>query len=188
MVNPKILVWTPHWDNPTVIGWSVVAAYLIAALLCARSAWTAARTPGRRPYVAIWSLVAVLLFFLGVNKQLDLQTLLIVLGRRAAVEGGWYEHRRPVQAAFSVVFVLAAAAAVFVLRRHARAFFSENRFAWQGLIILAIFASLRASSINHANEWLKINLHDDKWCWVLEICGSFLLALSACHFIQSKRP
>jgi hypothetical protein len=179
--------WRLHWDNPTFVGWIVVTAYIIAAVLCARSARIASEAPGQKGSFPIWSLLAAMLFFLGVNKQLDLQTLLIVLGRRAAAGGGWYDHRRLVQAAFSAGFVLAAGVAVFALASRARAFFSENPFAWRGLIILAVFVSLRASTINHVDEWFKVDLYDDKWSWVLEICGSFLLALSAFHFIQSQR-
>jgi hypothetical protein len=184
VVNPQILIWTPHWDNPTLVGWSVVAAYLIGAAFCGRAAWIARNTPERRASFLFWSLLAALLLFLGVNKQLDLQTLLIVLGRRAAVAGGWYEHRRVIQAGFSAVFALAVAAAVFIFAARAKAFFSENRLALTGLVILAVFVSLRAASINHVNEWFKVNLYDDKWCWILEICGSFLLARSAFHFTR----
>jgi hypothetical protein len=181
------LTWTPHWDNPTFVGWLVVAAYIGAALLCGRAAWAAHVTPGQNGSFPIWSLLAALLLFLGVNKQLDLQTLLIVLGRRAALAGGWYERRRLVQAVFSAALALAAGTAVVLLAGRAKAFFGENRFAWRGLIILAIFVLLRASTINHVGDWFGVNLHDDQWCWLLEMCGSFLLALSAFHFIRSER-
>jgi hypothetical protein len=177
----------PQLDNPTFLGWTVVGAYLMAALTCGRAAWIASRTPGRKGDIPIWSFLAILLMFLGVNKQLNLQTLLIILGRRAAEAGGWYEHRRLVQGAFSAAFVLAAGAAVYLLANRAKAFFGENPFAWWGLIILAVFVSLRASTINHVGDWFRVNLYDDEWCWVLEICGSFLLARAAFHFIQSQR-
>ncbi|MGO8697127.1 MAG: hypothetical protein ACLQVY_05350 [Limisphaerales bacterium] len=188
MVDPSpSLDWRPQLDNPTFLGWSVVAAYVLAALVCGGAARIASATPGRKEHVPIWSLFAALLVFLGVNKQLNLQTLLLVLGRRAASAGGWYERRRLAQAVFSMAFALAGGAAVFLLASRAKAFFGENPLAWRGLTILTVFVLLRAATINHVDEWLGVNLYDDKWCWVLEICGSFLLGLSAFRFIQSQR-
>ena len=36
--------------------------------------------------------LTILLLLLGINKQLDLQTLLKDVGRRMAKANGWYEH------------------------------------------------------------------------------------------------
>jgi hypothetical protein len=179
--------WHPRLDNPTLLGWSVVVVYLLAASACARAAWIAYRTPGRKASCPIWSLLAALLFFLGVNKQLNLQTLLIVLGRQAALAGGWYARRRAAQAAFSVLFALAAGAAAFLLARRAAAFFRENPFALRGLIVLLLFVLIRSATINHAEDWFAVKLYDDKWGWILELCGSVLLALSALHFTRLAR-
>jgi hypothetical protein len=182
-----LMTWRPQLDNPTFLGWLVVAVYLLAALACGRAGWIALVTPGRKECFPLWSLLAASLLFLGVNKQLNLQTLLIVLGRRTAWTGGWYEHRRQAQFAFAAVFALAAVAAVFLLFSRGKAFFGENRLALCGLIILTVFVLLRAATINHANEWFGLYLHDDKWCWLLEMCGSFLLGLSAVRFIRLQR-
>ena len=142
--------------------------------------------PGKNS-VRIWWALAALLVFLGINKRLNLQPFLIVMGRRAAVAGGWYEHRRLAQAVFSAVFVLAASVAVFLLGWQVHAFFTEHPLAWRGLIVLVVFVLIRASTINHIDEGLGVNLYDNQWCWLLEICGSFLLGLSAFHSIQSQR-
>jgi hypothetical protein len=177
--------WRLELDNPTFLGWTVVTFYITAALACGRAAQVAGGQ-ARKEFSMFWSLLATLLMFLGVNKQLNLQTLLIVLGRRAAHTGAWYEHRRLAQAAFSAAFVLAAGVAIYVLANRAKLFFAENPFAWRGLIILVVFVSLRAATINHVNDWFGVELYDDKWCWLLEICGSCLLALSALRFIRSQ--
>lgn len=60
-----------------------------------------------RRLTRFWTVTAVAMVVLGVNKQLDLQTWLIEHARRAAFAEGWYDDRRRVQA----VFVLAVAAA-----------------------------------------------------------------------------
>jgi hypothetical protein len=179
--------WRPQLDNPTVLGWSVVAVYLAAALACGWAARIAFVTPGLKGRCPIWSLLAAMLMFLGVNKQLNLQTLLIVLGRRAAWAGGWYGRRRVAQAVFSAAFALLTGAAVFLLASRARTFFDENRFALGGVIVLAVFVLLRAVTINHGDDWFGVALHDDQWGWILEMSGSSLLAHSARRFVSRAR-
>src|SRR6476659_1098397 len=46
-----------------------------------------------------WLAISVLFLFLGVNKQLDLQTALTEAGRYLAHYKGWYEQRQVVQLA-----------------------------------------------------------------------------------------
>jgi hypothetical protein len=177
-----LLEWHFQWDNPDFCGWSVVAAYLIAAILCARAAL--GREGNLRSQAAgMWWLLAGGLFFLGVNKQLNLQTLLIVLGRRAAFAGGWYEQRRMVQMIFSLVLTIAGLTALWLLRARFRRFFAGNPWAFKGVMVLCFFVLLRAASISHVLEAAGVpddDAHDDKrWTWILEMGGSACLAVAA---------
>src|ERR1035441_4896711 len=133
---PVNLDWRPQLDNPDFLGWSVVAAYLLAAAFCARAA-LARRKMGteERRASAIWWLLALALLLLGINKQLNLQTLLIVLGRRAALAGGWYRQRRLAQLIFSVGFAVAGLAALWFLLARFRRFFARNPKARTGLMV-----------------------------------------------------
>ena len=96
--------FTQHLDNGNLspLGWAVAVAYLLGAAFCIRAAMVT-QQHGRRhsdeqpPW---WGLVAVLLF-LGINKWLDLQTLLMGLGRAVSGTAGWYQHRRAVEAVFN---------------------------------------------------------------------------------------
>src|SRR3954468_15751872 len=77
--------WRPGIGDPTLLGWTTVVAYFAAALACGRTA----AAKGGRP-TPFWSLLSLLLVFLGFNKQLDLQSVLTEIGRRLAREQGWY--------------------------------------------------------------------------------------------------
>ena len=59
-----------------------------------------ARRHGRPGSPVFWLTLALLLLFLGINKQLDLQTLLNDIGRRKARAEGWYGNRRYYQTMF----------------------------------------------------------------------------------------
>jgi hypothetical protein len=184
--NPATLKWHFGFDNPTFLGWTVVTAYLCAAACCG---WAAvkARPGAGRSAAAMWRLLSAGLLFLGINKQLNLQTLMIVIGRNVSSAGHWYGARRLVQLVFSAVFAAACLGTLGGFAWRWRPFFKENPQALAGAIVLVLFVVLRAATISHADEWFRVNLHADQWCWVLEICGSFLLALSAFHFTQSER-
>jgi len=167
--------WRFQLDNPTFLGWTVVAVYELAAIACVRAAlrFKKAGTAG------IWWLLAAGTCFLGVNKQLNLQTLLIVIGRNLASKGGWYNHRRAVQLIFSVIFAVGIGAVLCRLASQNRGFFKQNCFAFWGVVVLGLFVALRAATINHVDEFLKINLKDEDWAWLLEIAGSVLIGLGA---------
>jgi hypothetical protein len=127
----------------------------------------------------IWWLMAVVLLFLGINKQLNLQTLMIDLGRSAAVAGGWYERRRFVQGLFCAGFAVLGLCFLGFFAARARQFIGKNRVAFAGIIVLLFFVVLRASTINHANNLIHIDLKDEHWAWILELCGSFLIIRAA---------
>jgi len=168
-------LWRFQLDNPTILGWTVVAFYEMAALACARAAVLRRRIGDTSP----WWILAAGLCFLGINKQANLQTLLIVIGRHLSETGGWYEDRRTIQLIFSAVFALGLGVILIWLAFKYRGFFKLNRFAFWGVVVLGLFVGMRAATIDHVDEFLKINLKDEKWAWVLEITGSVLIGLGA---------
>jgi hypothetical protein len=186
--------WHFHCDNPTILGWTVVAIYGLAALSCAvtallcRSAGAPGSKPGPSRHPGVWWALALALAFLGANKQLNFQTLLILVMRHVAVEGGWLDQRRSVQLVFSVAFGLCLGALLLWLAFRYREFFKMNPRAFWGLIILGVFVALRAATINHAGEFLKIDLEDKDWAWILEIAGSVLIGVAAMRQAGNKCP
>jgi hypothetical protein len=115
--------WSPTIGDPTLMGWVTVAAYFLTSWLCLRAFrlekrgpprpllptiaalfrvmkkhWPRPPAPARR--AALWLLLFAIMFALGINKQLDLQTLFTEIGRSVSRSGGWYEERRAVQGLF----------------------------------------------------------------------------------------
>jgi len=113
--------WSPTIGDPTLMGWLTVLAYFLTAWLCLR-AFNTERSGPERPYrqtipallrvlrkswpdppllarrAALWLFLAIVFFCLGINKQLDLQSLVTQVGRTVAHTQGWYDQRRMVQA------------------------------------------------------------------------------------------
>ena len=123
-----------------------------------------------------WLLVILILFVFGINKQLDLQVLLVEIGRPIAVKSGWYESRRIVQALFAFVLTgiagLFAAMMVFLVRRH----WHDNLLALLGLLILCIYGIIETMSQSHVGFSLDSY---EKWGFrltdMIEMAGILLI-------------
>jgi len=98
--------WSPQISDPTIWGWLTVVNYF-GAFSCA--AW-AVRIDRRR--ANFWIFVSLIMLALGINKQLDLQALLTVVGREIALQDGWYQDRRVFQKWFIELVTAASLAMV----------------------------------------------------------------------------
>jgi hypothetical protein len=165
--------WRPGIGDPTPAGWATVAAYLLAALCCVRAA--RAGRPGR----VFWSVLGVLLLALGINKQLDLQSLVTVVGRRLARAQGWYARRRPVQLGFVALAGAAALAGLILLGQRARRWPAARRLAVVGLVYLAGFVVIRAASFHHVDRVLKVPVAGTTTNAFLELGGILCIGVAA---------
>jgi cation transport ATPase len=125
-----------------------------------------------------WGILTALLIFLGVNKQLDLQTFLTLTMRRLAIAQGWYENRRMLQAIFVAAIaaagILSAVAMRGLMRRH-----SELRLPVVGFVLLLAFVVIRAASFHHVDQLINFRLGGLKMNWLLEIGAIALVAYGA---------
>ncbi|MBK9386226.1 MAG: hypothetical protein IPN34_15545 [Planctomycetes bacterium] len=172
--------WSPGIGDPTPMGWITVLAYLAAAVLCARAGRAEQRSeePARR-VVLFWALLTAGMVALGINKQLDLQSLLTQIGRDLAQRDGWYEQRGGVQKLFilalGVLAVGSGAAMLLWLRRYLR----ELWLAILGGLAIASFVVVRASSFHKVDSLLGTYVGFVKMNWVLELGGIALVAWGA---------
>jgi hypothetical protein len=183
--------WHPSIGDPSVVGWITVLAYVCTALIAGRNAragmaqaaWWARAEAGAtqaaeaRLLARFWWCLCALLFALGVNKQLDLQTLFTQVLRDLARTQGWYEQRRPYQVAFIVAVGLASVTGTALLAFAMRRVLRRVWVALLGLGLLAGFVLIRAASIHQVDVALKqgtLRLN-----WVLELGAIGVIALGA---------
>jgi hypothetical protein len=94
--------WSPGIGDPSVMGWITVALYFVCAYKC-YSVYSLSKKPllkreGRERL--LWLCLLISLIALGINKQLDLQSLFTEIGREISKQQGWYRTRRVVQEGF----------------------------------------------------------------------------------------
>jgi hypothetical protein len=187
-VNPPWLLaatengnWHFGIGDPTPIGWFTAFAYLAATAACLMVFILDRRVAnlGQPASPRFWLILAVLLLLLGINKQLDLQTLLNDVGRRIAKTQGWYQRRRIYQVIFIALVAGLGALAIGYFSWLARKQWKRNFVALLGTAFLYVFVLTRASSIHHVDAALQWELRGWKWNWILEL-GGIAIVLAGC--------
>lgn len=180
--------WAPGIGDPTFTGWFTVAIYFGVAALCMRSGLRARGQTGSSSLpdvklAAVWLGLAALCTVLGINKQLDLQSLLTQIGEDMAHAQGWYEDRRAVQTVFvggvALGGCVAGAAALYWLRDR----LAQLWPAIVGTALLLSFVVIRAASFHHVDALLyatgPLELN-----WVIELGALFFLGWAALRKVE----
>jgi hypothetical protein len=168
-------------NDPTGFAWFVVASYLLgaaAAFLAGRS------TDGRD--ARFWYAAALLLVLLGLNKELDLQSLLTDSARSLTQAVGWYEQRRQLQGLFLVALAIGGLAAAALLGGWLRRSPRSVKVAAAGIVILLTFIFMRAASFHHLDAWVTVNVGFMRSGWWLELAGIVVIAMSALAFRRQQ--
>lgn len=168
------------------MGWVTVAFYLLAAWLCWKAS-CAARSHNNRPdnNGRLWIYIALLLLFLGINKQLDLQSALTEAGRILAHANGWYEQRHLVQRVF-IGSITVLGVTIFIVGVYAaRKEFREMLLALLGVAWLITFVLIRAASFHHVDRFIGLELGSLKMNWLLELGGIALILIGAISYIRN---
>lgn len=182
------LHWRPTIGDPTVMGWVTVFAYGITAF----TAWLAARRAGNAPGLAggskgLWLLVATLMAFLCLNKQLDLQSLLTDIGRVIAWHQGWYQERRDFQRWFVLAAVAGSVLITLLTLLVFRKFWIRHWLLGFGLAFLLTFIVVRAISFHHVDAILKHEIGGMKMNWILELGGIALIFAAALRDFRNPK-
>lgn len=138
---------TPHsWiGDPTVLGWSITVAYLLTFFLLSANALKAR---SRNEPFSFWVFSAVLIFALGINKQLDLQTWFGASAKTWVQAQGLYEQRRTLQLAFVATLAVGGLLVLWLLRRWIVRSGKRYRLVALGLAVSGVFVVTRAASIH----------------------------------------
>ena len=203
--------WSPTIGDPSIMGWVTVLAYFATAWLCVRAFkaekrgparpllasiaalarvmrkhWPSPPAPARR--AALWLVLASIMIALGINKQLDLQTLVTELGRQAAHAGGWYEQRRFVQALFVGAIAFVGAIGLAVLWWLTRGQLRDFRLTLAGLALLVCFVVIRAASFHSVDAFIDVRMLGIRMNWVLELGGIALMATGVIRRLRAAQP
>lgn len=174
--------WRPEIGDPELTGWLTVLIYLLCFGL-SLSVWR--RYPelvGR----GFWAFLTVLLLFLAVNKQLDLQSAMTQIGRCVSQAHGWYEDRRYVQFAFILGLLLTSVIGLIVGARLLFGSLRQNGIALVGLAILTSFVVIRAVGFHKMDALLRHREFGLSTNFLLENTGLALIAFNAILLLRGR--
>ncbi|MFX0547482.1 isopropylmalate isomerase [Roseovarius sp. S1116L3] len=170
--------WSPQIGDPSIIGWITVASYFIVSVF---SVMVSYRQFGR--HRMFWLFLTVLLFALGVNKQLDLQSALTAVGRCLAQAQGWYAERRTFQLRFIISIIISSflfgPLLVWLMRRHLRRVW----LALIGILLLLVFVAVRAIGFHHFDQFIGYEIGSIRINWVFEIGGTTMIGFNALYLL-----
>lgn len=181
--------WSPGIGDPTFVGWLTVALYAVAAVLCWRAARECRKHQPKKTSpleTTLWKFLSISLWFLCINKQLDLQTAFTEIGRIISHRDGWYGERQSYQAMFIAMLGLGGAFCAGLLLFITWKMSQSIKLAVFGLCMLGVFIVTRASSFHHIDLFLRSDVLGIKWNWILEISGIFVIALAAYQRLTFK--
>ena len=183
-----MIEWRAGIGDPTIIGWITVAAYLIASAISFHAA-NRAQLSGVRWLIDVrfWLMMGLLLLVLGINKQLDLQSLLTELARAAAKSGGWYEQRREYQRLFIASIAGTTMVGAAILMVWSRRLSRSQRVALLGTCFLLAFIVIRAASFHYVDLLLSESLLGARWNSIFELLGIGLIGSSGLSYISTVR-
>jgi len=172
--------WRPGIGDPTIGGWVTVLLYFLAVISC----WKTARNSYLSDW-KVWYAISVLLFAMGINKQLDLQSALTELGRVLAYQEGWYANRQTVQLYFIAAVAFVCGWGVIALIVDARRAPLPTWLALLGATFLIAFVVIRAASFHHIDRLITSSIFGFRWNWILEM-GGIIVVLLASRWRQNQ--
>jgi len=179
--------WYPGIGDPTPMGWLTVVAYLSTAAICALCALRLGLRSQDQTGGILWGMMALIMLGLGINKQLDLQSWLTVVGKDWARRQGWYPHRRWVQ----LLFILGIIGLITTgIRTVAPILRKQTQSAFLGLMglgFLGSFVIIRAASFHHIDRFIGFSPGGVRMNWVLELGGITAIAIVALINLLSPR-
>jgi len=172
--------WSPGLGDNSAMGWVTVLVYLAAAILAARATKAMdGPEPDARRERTFWRILSLLLFFLAINKQLDLQTLFTTIGRCNARLMGWYDMREAVQRGFILAVAVAAVLAIGLLALLLRGILGRVWPALLGIGFVSGFVLIRAASFHDVDGLIGTWAMGIRVNWLLELPGPTLVAIVA---------
>lgn len=172
--------WGPGIGDAHPMGWVIVGVYSITALaaltLALRNPFDG---PGATRERQFWGGMGVVLAFLAVNKQLDLQSLMTAIGRCHAQLAGWYDDRATVQRAFINGLAIGALATALALAWFLRITLRRNALAVLGFAFVLGFVVIRAVGFHDVDRLISTEWQSLRLNWILELIGLSMILVAA---------
>ncbi len=171
------IVWQPELGDPTLPGWTATILYL--ATLAGCLFYLNRRRQGRFSWrlssnYHFWKLLSIILFVLGLNKQLDLQSLFLQFNRFAMEAAGLAKYADVFRLwlTWGIVSMLMVITVIFAYT--VRDAMGTNKSALCGAVMILVYIVLRAVTFQNIPGMTLLE-KISPWTWVIEVTGLVLI-------------
>ena len=187
MLGCALEKWQPGIGDPTILGWVTVLIYAVTAVLtCVIVVLAPFPDESHQRERIFWFGLFMILCALGINKQLDLQTLVTAVGRCLADAQGWYEDRKAVQVEFILSLVACACGLMLWFFWLLRGTWRRSTVPMLGLGLLIGFVLVRATSFQNIDTGFgqtSLSMWGKLW---FELSGPFLIMVMGVILLKKR--
>jgi hypothetical protein len=169
-----LTTWLSRSGDTSFWSWVITILYVITISL---SIYYIQKIKADKTQHFLWICISIFLIAMGINKQLDIQTLQIMSGSSVARRIGSWKFKYIIQTiVVLVVFLSAFITSIFVLSK-TRSILRQSLLTISGVLLLIFFTLIRVASISHFRIYVP-HVHS------LEFLGLFIILISQ---INNKR-
>lgn len=166
----------------TVWSWVINIAYILTFIISIYFL-RRIRNLKNKEFRFLWICIAAILLLLGINKQLNFQTLLIIVGRSLANKHGWIENSRKIEMLFAAIFCLGIGIMGTLVLFRIRHILSKAWIEITGIALLLGFTVIRAGQIDHIGKAEKlqsmlIHIH------AIELTGILIIVFAMFRYLK----
>ena len=180
--------WQTAFDDTAVFGLLITALYFVAFLLSIAVVFVdhAIFVNKRRVQSLFWWSIAAFMLLMSINKQLDLQTIFIGLGKSLFLALDLYDVRRDYQRLFSIGFVLVVALCLIFTFIKLLPVIKKHLLAMVGLLFLVIYIDVRMLAVNRLGQVFDPLGQGIPVERLFEFAGVLLIMMNAIILLRQK--
>ena len=179
--------WVLGFNDPYLLSWIMVAIYVLTAALAVAVARRGRfPAPTHRRERAFWAVLAGVLILMAINKQADLQTLVMATGRCVIQTRGWGDQHVLLKGLILTGLVLAAFGSAAAVAWALLPTLRRTALPLLGVALMAVFIVFRAAETLNVLGPLRALAHSYWPDRILELSGPAVILVAA-YILLSRR-
>lgn len=168
-------VWLSKSGDHTFWSWVITFMYILVIIM---SIYYTGKIRGEKEKHFFWVCISVFILAMGINKQLDFQILLTMIGKSIAWDLNILDFSRLIWKTLAVgIFVSVVISGIFILYKSRKILRSE-KLSLGGVTIMLLFTLIRVGSISHIRLAMFVQYYLISKIHAVELLGLLLICLS----------
>lgn len=177
--------WLSRSGDTTFWSWVITALYAVTMVV---AMYYVKKIPAAKAERFLWKWITVFLVVMGINKQLDLQILVMMAGNFVGNHLGFIGYRREIQKALALIIFTGVSISGVVILLRARAVLRQSAVELAGVATLAFFALVRVGTITHLHKAAAFEYQKGVHIHGIELLGLLVILLALVLHVKRLPP